>query len=171
MGETSLYDEDVFAWSEQQAAALRRLAARRDLPNELDLPHIAEEIEDVGASQLQAVKSLVRLILVHAIKCWADPQAQSIRHWAAETANWQSDLADRMTPAMRGRIDMAVLWQRAVHQAMLDLAAQQQEEARTRVGHVLGGAACPVPLDELPAGRADMPRLVQYIADAVRATG
>jgi hypothetical protein len=59
MGEASLYEEDVYAWSEQQAAVLRRLARRRDRPNELDLAHIAEEIEDVGASQLRAAKSLI----------------------------------------------------------------------------------------------------------------
>ncbi|MBV9250426.1 MAG: DUF29 family protein [Acetobacteraceae bacterium] len=78
MGGTSLYDDDVYAWSEQQAAALRKLVTRRDLPNELDLAHVAEEIEDVGVSQLHAVRSLIRLILIHAIKCWADPLARSV---------------------------------------------------------------------------------------------
>jgi hypothetical protein len=35
------YDEDFLAWSEQQAAALRELAGRRGLPDELDLEHVA----------------------------------------------------------------------------------------------------------------------------------
>jgi hypothetical protein len=33
------------------------------------MTHIAEEIEDLGASQLRAVRSLIRLILPHATKC------------------------------------------------------------------------------------------------------
>ena len=53
MGDRSLYDEDILVWSEQQAAALRSMASRRDLPNELDLANVIEEIEDVGRSELQ----------------------------------------------------------------------------------------------------------------------
>lgn len=149
MGETGLYDEDVYAWSEQQAAALRRLAARCDLPDDLDVTHIAEEIEGVGESQLHTARSLIRLILAHAVKCWADPNAPSVRHWAAEIGNWHDGLADRLTPAMRAKIDMAVLWRRAMRQAELDLAAQDRDEARQRVAEGMQEAICPITLDDL----------------------
>lgn len=52
----SLYDEDILAWSEQQAALLRDLARHRDLPNALDLENVAEEIESVGRDELRATK-------------------------------------------------------------------------------------------------------------------
>jgi hypothetical protein len=49
MDRRALYDDDYFAWLQEQAAALRRFAHdRRDLPNDLDVEQIAEEIEDVG---------------------------------------------------------------------------------------------------------------------------
>jgi Domain of unknown function DUF29 len=48
MEERVSYDEDFYAWSQHQAAVLRELAARRDLPNDLDVEHVAEEIEDVA---------------------------------------------------------------------------------------------------------------------------
>jgi hypothetical protein len=49
MDRRSLYDEDVYAWAQQQADALRRLAGSRpDLPTELDLENVAEESEDGG---------------------------------------------------------------------------------------------------------------------------
>jgi hypothetical protein len=48
MGDRTLYDEDILIWSEQQAAALRSLTTRHDLPNELDLANVIEEIEDGG---------------------------------------------------------------------------------------------------------------------------
>jgi hypothetical protein len=54
------YDTDILAWSEQQASVLRGLRSRGDLPNELDLEHVAEEIEDVGRSELNAAQSLIR---------------------------------------------------------------------------------------------------------------
>ena len=51
MAETEpLYDTDILLWSEQQAELLRRRAA-----NALDWDNLAEEIGDVGLSQLRAV--------------------------------------------------------------------------------------------------------------------
>src|SRR3954454_13429718 len=65
MDQPASYDEDFLAWSEQQAAVLRELAGRRGLPNELDLEHVAEEIEDLGRAEFNAVKSYIRQILAH----------------------------------------------------------------------------------------------------------
>ena len=67
MGDRSLYDEDILVWSERQAAALRSLASRRDLPNELDLANVIEEIEDVGRSEFHTVESLIENILAHLV--------------------------------------------------------------------------------------------------------
>ncbi|MGQ9371191.1 DUF29 family protein [Azospirillum sp. ST 5-10] len=57
------HDEDVFAWSQHQAAVLRGLAARRGRPNDLDLDHLAEEIEDLGRDALLAVPAACPLTL------------------------------------------------------------------------------------------------------------
>jgi hypothetical protein len=63
-----LYEEDVPLWSEQQAAALRNLArTRRDLPDELDVKNVAEEVESVGRSELAAVVCHIQLILAHRV--------------------------------------------------------------------------------------------------------
>lgn len=49
MDHAARYEEDVFAWSQHQAKVLRGLAERAaGLPNDLDLEHVAEEIEDLG---------------------------------------------------------------------------------------------------------------------------
>jgi hypothetical protein len=42
-----LYEEDFYAWTQRQAELLCRLPA---ISNELDVEHIAEEIEDLGRS-------------------------------------------------------------------------------------------------------------------------
>jgi hypothetical protein len=42
----TLYDQDFYAWTKDQAAKLRRLAvARVNLPEAVDLDIVAEEIE------------------------------------------------------------------------------------------------------------------------------
>jgi len=43
----TLYDEDLVAWSRQQAEALRS-AARTDSNQQLDWENLAEEIESLG---------------------------------------------------------------------------------------------------------------------------
>jgi hypothetical protein len=54
-----LYDEDFYAWSREQAAALRRLSAER-WNGPLDLEHLAEEVEDLGDERRNAVRSQLR---------------------------------------------------------------------------------------------------------------
>jgi hypothetical protein len=162
MANADLYDIDILAWSEQQAEALRLLAMRRDLPNALDLTHVVEEIEDVGRSQLQAVESYIGLILAHAIKCWADPDARSLLHWHAEIGNWQTELARRLTASMRSRIDLNREWRRAVRQAVLDLKAQSADPAAVAV-QLARDMACPLSLDDLNRDPADPAGLVERL--------
>jgi hypothetical protein len=169
MADTDLYETDILAWSEQQADALRELAARRDLPNALDLTHVVEEIADVGQSELNAVKSFIRLVLGHAIKCVADPDSPSLRHWQAEVGNWQNELADRVAPSMRRRIDLNILWGRAVRQAELDLLGQERDANAVMAVVAACGTHCPISLDELLADPAQPAALVARIGQALRA--
>jgi hypothetical protein len=57
-----LYDEDFYAWTQQQAQTLRE-QFRGD--NRLDIEHLAEEVEDLGKSQLQSVESYLQQIMAH----------------------------------------------------------------------------------------------------------
>ena len=106
MDHDSLYETDICAWAEQQSAALRSLASRADLPNTLDLPHIVEEIEDVGNSQLRSVNSFMRLILSHVILIAMDADADSVRHWTREVATFRGELIQSWQRSMRQRIDL-----------------------------------------------------------------
>ena len=74
-----LYDRDVLAWSAHQADLLRRLA-RGERVNDVDWAHVVEEIEDVGLSQLNAVRRYLRLMLVHLLKVHGWPASSSLRH-------------------------------------------------------------------------------------------
>lgn len=128
MDRRSLYDDDIYAWAQQQAATLRRLGeTRRDLPNELDLENVAEEIEDLGKSELNKVESFVRLLLIHLLKLASAPEARSQRKWRQEILVFHADLVKDITPAMRGRIDLDHEWRVARLKADGDLSEHGDE--------------------------------------------
>jgi len=68
-----LYERDILSWSKHQADLLRPLA-RGERVNDVDWQHVVEEIEDVELSELNAVRSDVRLMLVLLLKIqgWPD---------------------------------------------------------------------------------------------------
>jgi DNA-binding PucR family transcriptional regulator len=75
-----LYREDFYAWTRDQAAALRQLAeARWNGP--LDLAHLAEEVEDLGSEQKWAIESQLERIIEHTLKLEYSPAADPRRKW------------------------------------------------------------------------------------------
>lgn len=108
MTDTPLYDADIVLWSEQQAELLRRRAA-----NALDWENLAEEIADVGRSELHSVISHLRLALLHDLKAEAWPLSRDVLHWRAEARLQRDQARDRFTPAMAQRIDIAKLYRQA----------------------------------------------------------
>ena len=131
----SLYEADILVWSEQQAELLRRRAA-----NQLDWENLAEEIGDVGRSELHAVMSHVVQALLHDLKVEAWPLSRDMDHWRAEARGHRADARRRYTPSMARRIDVAALYR----------------EARQRLPATMDGTeplpvpeTCPVTLAEL----------------------
>lgn len=110
-----LYERDILTWSEHQAHLLRRLA-RGERVNDIDWVHIVEEIEDAGLSELNAVRSYLRLMLVHLLKVHAWPDSPSVGHWRSEIVSFQKDAAQRFAPSMRQRIDLVRLYADATEQ-------------------------------------------------------
>ena len=135
-----LYDRDVLAWSERQAALLRRVA-RGERVNDVDWDHVVEEIEDVGISELNAVYPLLRQILAHLLKLHAWPSVSTARHWRSEITAFQSDAARRFAPSMRQRIDLEEIYVAASRQ--IKPLRQGGKPGRSPP------AACPVTLDQL----------------------
>lgn len=131
----TLYDTDILLWSEQQAELLRRRAA-----NALDWDNLAEEIGDVGLSQLRAVESHLILALLHDLKAEAWPLSRDEPHWRAEARGHRDDARRHFSPSMRQRLDIAKLYR----------------QARRRMPEKMDGtdplplpAGCPVTLEEL----------------------
>jgi len=95
------YDTDILVWSEHQAELLRRRAAG-ELVNdaEMDWPNIAEEIEDVGRSQLHAVESLLVQALRHMLKAEAWPLSRDAPTWRADAVDFRRQARRRFVPSI-----------------------------------------------------------------------
>lgn len=96
----SLYERDFVAWTESQAAALR---ARRQGLNALDYDHLAEEIEDLGKSDVRACQSHVDLIIEHLMKI-EFLGGQDVPHWRGEIGSFRRKLARTLTPTIKHRV-------------------------------------------------------------------
>ena len=57
------YDDDVYGWSQRQAALLRE--GRYD---DVDVENVAEEIDSLGTTQVASLESCYRLIAAHLLK-------------------------------------------------------------------------------------------------------
>jgi hypothetical protein len=97
---SQLYEADFYAWTQQQALELRRLARTRpNLP--LDLEHIAEEIRDLGKSEHDAVFNLAQRIVEHLLLIEHSPAADQQLHWADEIDGFRDQMKRKLSPAIR----------------------------------------------------------------------
>ena len=101
---SDLYEQDVAAWAEQQARALRRRAA-----NEIDWDNVAEEIEGVAASQKREVRSRLRVICEHLLK-WRHASRRRPQGWRNTLDEQRHQLEELFedSPSLRGFAERAL---------------------------------------------------------------
>ncbi len=98
-----LYDEDFYAWTQEQAAVLRGLPATS---NRLDAEFIAEEIEDLGRSEVRSAQSLCEHIIEHFLKLEFSGLTESADHWRDEIVEWRLQLEKTLTRSIIAKIDL-----------------------------------------------------------------
>src|SRR5208282_3401630 len=128
------YDEDVILWSKEQARLLR--AGRF---SELDIEHLADEIEDVGKSEKRELANRMAVLLAHLLK-WSRQPENRTNSWRA-TINDQRKriaLAIKETPslkaAMRGKDWQDGVWLDARTQARKETGLAGDELRKTARG-------------------------------------
>jgi hypothetical protein len=75
MQTTTLYAQDFYAWTQQQAELLR--SGKVD---ELDVENLLEEIESLGRQERQELRNRLGVLLGHLLKWRYQPEARS-RSW------------------------------------------------------------------------------------------
>ena len=161
MDRPSLYDDDIVAWAEEQAAALRALGARGELSNALDWENVAGEIESVGRSHIRAVEGLLIQTLAHLLKRVSAPLAPSSTHWREEIVTFQTAAWSAYEPSMRQRLNWDKVWRIALTTAEAGLGAYGNE--------LLPGlpTVCPIDPADLLVERFDVDRALRTLAASV----
>ena len=116
------YDDDFYAWTQDQARLLREAAAERT-NTPIDWENLAEEVEGVGRSELSAVESALMRVMEHLLKLEfspADPRAGWKASVIEHRARAVKDL--KASPSLRNRIDLEGEYRTARELAALGLA-------------------------------------------------
>ncbi len=133
------YENDFIGWTEGQVAILKSMPKGSF---GLDTDNLAEEIADLGRSEIRETSSLLRHVLVHLIKLAAQPHASSADHWIEEVLAFQVDAVLACTSGIRQRIDIPRIWK---------LAGNAAARSLERHGQSLDNLPdeCPLSLEEL----------------------
>jgi hypothetical protein len=113
-----LYEQDFYAWTQAQAAALRRLADLR--PNlDLDFPHLIEEVADLGTSERDTVRSQLRRIIEHCLKLEYSRAPAPRGGWYDSIIDARAVLDDKLSPSLHRDLEehLQRLWAQARNKA------------------------------------------------------
>jgi len=135
----SLYDEDFYAWTQEQAELLRRGGAGA---NGLDVELIAEEIEDLGKSELHACQSLCEHIIEYLLKLEYSGLTEPADHWRDEIVEWRLQLEKKLTRSIFAKLDLPERYRYA-----LRLVRRLERDAPGLMQRV--PAECPYSLDQI----------------------
>ena len=98
-----LYEDDFYAWTQAQAQALRAPGMRAS--NVVDWERVAEEIEDLGSEQRNAVLSHLLQIIIHLHKLEASRIIDPRKGWMVEILQHRSEIELRLTASIRNGLD------------------------------------------------------------------
>lgn len=136
-----LYSQDFTAWSSEQAALLRAMRF-----GELDLAHLAEEVEDLGHSERDAVRAQVRRILEHLLKLEHSPASEPRDGWKDTLTDARAILEDKLSPSLRA--DLETMLQHLYAQVLPKARRALRRFGEHDAARSLPGE-CPYTLDEV----------------------
>jgi hypothetical protein len=120
----TLYDQDFYAWANEQARLLR--AGKL---SEADIEHIAEEIESMGRTEKRELISRLTVLLLHLLKWEFQPDRRGAS-WEATIHIQRRDLADHLddNPSLTSKLEDAVVaaYDRAIYAAAAETDLPRQ---------------------------------------------
>ena len=139
MRNTCLYEQDFHAWAHEQAELLRSGHL-----SEVDIEHVAEEIESMGRGEKRELISRLAVLLLHLLK-WRFQPVRRGASWRVTIANTRDDIADHLAdnPSLRARLDDAI--------ALAYRRARRQASLETGRGEAVFPEACPWPFAQMMA--------------------
>ncbi len=98
---TTAYKTDVIAWANEQASLLR--AGKF---SQLDIEHIADEVEDVGKSEQRELENRMATLLARLIKWRFQPERRS-RSWESTAREQRRMIVRRLQKTPSLKVDVA----------------------------------------------------------------
>ncbi|SOD94013.1 DUF29 domain-containing protein [Caenispirillum bisanense] len=122
------YDEDYHAWLMDQAASLRAAGSR--IGTAIDADTVAEELEDMGKAQRQALNSHLKVLLLHLLKWTYQPDK---RKGGREVSiiNARDEIAALVADSPSLRPHLTTLWDKAYGVARRNAVAETGLPAST----------------------------------------
>ena len=90
MPRSQLYEEDFYAWANEQAALLRAGDLSR-----ADVEHIAQEIESMGRTEKRELASRLKVLIAHLLKWRFQPEKRT-KSWEVSIRVQRRELADHL---------------------------------------------------------------------------
>ena len=137
MSDPTLYDQDFYAWANEQAALLRagQLSAA-------DIEHIAEEIESMGKTEKREMVSRLTVLLLHLLK-WQYQQILRGSSWQTTIIVQRLQLADHLDDNPSLRATTGEIIPRAYRLALAEAVAE------TALPRSTFPAECPWSFDQI----------------------
>lgn len=117
-----LYERDFYAWTQVQADALRTFSPRS---NSVDWERLIEEVEGLGVSQKNAVRSHLVQIIAHLMKLATSRARDPRAHWRVEVEQHRTEADLLLTAAIRREIERELA---GLHRRALRLAQNSLDE-------------------------------------------
>lgn len=136
------YKDDFYAWTQYQAEVLRTLPTA---DNRFDRDNLVEEIESLGRSERDAVRSQVRRILLHFLKLAYSPARDPRSDWMDSIVDARAELADKLSASLMRDLEERLphLYTEARKRAELQMHRYGERDAAQSLP-----AECPYTIDQ-----------------------
>ncbi len=133
-----LYEIDDYLWLQEMIKILKT----RNL-DELDLDNLIKELEILGRSEFNKVRSLLKQIIIHLLllEHWHEEYERNHRHWKGEIITFRDDLNHDLTITLKNKL---ILDLEEVYQVALKVVL-----TKTGLQKKLFSPHCPYSLEKL----------------------
>lgn len=131
------YEDDFYAWLSEQIELLQQKRI-----DEIDLPNLIEELEDMGSEQRHALETSYRLLLSHLLKWQFQPERRSTS-WEVTILRERANIERREKRSPSLKADAAAIVFDVYRLAVREAAVE------TELSRAAFPAECPWSLDQL----------------------
>lgn len=111
---TTLYEEDFYAWTQEQAHLIKQKVF-----DKLDIRHLFEEVEDMGNRHADEIESRLAVLLMHLLKWKYQPNLQS-KSWQYIIREQRRSIAKRLKKMPSLQLKMLELFTEAYEDAVFE---------------------------------------------------